>query len=299
MRVSERMRYEQVSNRVEGAKERNGKQLDRLATQKDILALSDDPVGAKQAIRFRDSLSDVVQFQKNIEYSNGLLERSEAALSSIADNLIRAKELAIAMSNDSYDASARQATAREVREIMEELVQLGNTTFNGRYIFGGFRNQTPPLNLDGDYMGDDGALFLQISKGNFRQVNLQARYLFEADAGERQSGHFNMLHAMEVLYEGLMASDKEAIHKAVDELDFQLEKTTSNHATLGGMWRSLKDTYERLDSERVSTTKSLSEVEDADIYDATSEFKRTEVVLQGTLLASTKLLQPSLLNFLQ
>jgi flagellar hook-associated protein 3 FlgL len=47
------------------------------------------------------------------------------------------------------------------------------------------------------------------------------------------------------------------------------------------------------------TKKQLSGVEDADMYDATSEFKRTETALQSTLQASTKLLQPSLLNFMQ
>jgi flagellar hook-associated protein 3 FlgL len=293
------LRYDQVQHRVETAKAQNARELDRLATQKDILNLSDDPIGAKQAIRLRDSLSDTTQFQKNIDYSKGMIERSEAALNGISDNLIRAKELAVAMSNDTYDQSSKEATAREVREIMEEIVQLGNTTFNGRYIFSGFRNQTPPLNLEGDYMGDDGALFLQVSRGNFRQVNLQARQLFEASADDRAQGHYNMLTVMEVFYEGLMSGSKDSIHKALAELDFQLEKTSSHQATLGGMWRALSDTGTRLESESEMTKKQLSSVEDSDMYDATSEFKRTETALQSTLQASTKLLQPSLFNFMQ
>lgn len=298
-RVSERQRYDQVQRRVEQAKDRNARQLDRISTQKDILNLSDDPIGAKQAIRFRDKIDDVKQYQKNIDYSKGLLERSEAALGGISDSLIRCKELAVAMANDTYDGASRDATSREVREVLEDIVSLGNSTFNGRYVFGGFRSRTPPVSIEGDYLGDDGALFLQIGQGTFRQVNLQARNLFDPTEEEKQKGHFNMINTVELLYDGLRANDKNSIQKAITELDFQLEKSTSYQATIGGIWKSLQDTDQRLQNEEVQTAAALSKAEDADVYDASSEFRRTEVVLQGTLMSATKLLQPSLLNFLQ
>jgi flagellar hook-associated protein 3 FlgL len=38
---------------------------------------------------------------------------------------------------------------------------------------------------------------------------------------------------------------------------------------------------------------------DADAFAAVSDFKKTETILQSTLLAANKVLQPSLLNFLQ
>lgn len=299
MRVSERMRYSNVQRRVEDAKEGNAHALDRLSSQKEITKLSDNPVGATQIIRFRDNIEDTRQFQKNIDYSKGYLERTEGALSSIADNLIRAKELAISMNNDTYDASSRAATAREVREIIEEIVQLGNSTFNGKYVFGGFRNQTPPISMDGDYLGDDGAIYIQMSPGNFRQINLQARTLFESTQNEQDSGHFNMIHALELLHEGLTSNNKDMLQKSLSEVDFHLNKTTSYQATVGGIWNAVNDTQDRLQSEEVLMRTKLSKVQDTDFYDASSEFRRTEVVLQGTMMASTKLLQPSLLNFLQ
>lgn len=299
MRVSERMRYETVQARVERAKGENMRQLDRLSSQKDIMSISDDPVGAARSIRLRDRIMNLRQYQKNIEYSKGFIETAEKALSAMSDNLVRAKELAIGMANDTYDASSRDATSREVRELIEELTQLGNTTFSGRYVFAGFRSQTPPLSLDGDYLGDDGAIFLQVSRDNFRQINLPARGLFEAGPDERAQGHFNLLMAAEVLYDGLRDNNKDAIRTAINELDFQLEKVTGFQATLGGISKSLHDTQARLSNEETLDRSTLSKVEDADLYDSSSEFKRTEAVLQGTMLASTKLLQPSLLNFLQ
>jgi flagellar hook-associated protein 3 FlgL len=299
MRVSERMRYGHVQRRVEGAKEQNAHALDRLSSQKEITKLSDDPIGATQIIRFRDNIEDIRQFQKNVDYSKGYLERTEGALSSMADNLIRAKELAISMNNDTNDASSREATGREVREIIDEIVQLGNSTFSGKYVFGGFRNQTPPISNDGEYLGDDGAIYVQMSPGNFRQVNLQARNLFESSPSEQENGHFNMIHALDLLHEGLKTNNKDMLQKSLSEIDFHLNKTTSYQATVGGIWNAINDTGDRLGSEEVLMRTKLSKVQDTDFYDASSEFRRTEVVLQGTMMASTKLLQPSLLNFLQ
>ena len=299
MRISERLRYETVSNRINDAKEQNSQAMEELASQRRVEKLSDDPIGASQIIRYRDQIENLRQFQTNIEYSKGFLERSEEALQAINNNLIRAKELAVAMSNDTYDQNSRDATGREIREILDEIIQLGNTTFNGRYVFGGFRNQTPTLNLDGEFMGDDGIVHLEVSAGNFRPVSLNGRNVFEATPEEMKRGHFNMITSLNLLYDGMTSNDKDEIHRAMNELEHQLEKTSSGLATLGAMTNAISGTASRLSGDENLAREQLSNVQDADIYKSTSEFKRTEAVLQGTLMASTKMLQPSLLNFLQ
>ena len=112
-------------------------------------------------------------------------------------------------------------------------------------------------------------------------------------------GHFNMIHTLEVLFDGTANNDKNSIQKALNELDHQLEKTTSSQATIGSQWNGLKSAQDRLAIEEVNLRSNLSKAQVADFYEATSEFRRTETTLQSTLLSSTKLLQPSLLNFLQ
>lgn len=293
------MRYAITRDRVENAKLNNAKSLDRLSSQKDITKLSDDPVGVMQMIRYRNKISNIQQYQKNVEFSKGFIETTETSLQAISENLMRARELAIAMSNDTYADDSRDAAAREVREIMNEVVRLANSTYNGRHVFGGFRNQTPSLSPDGDYLGDDGQIFLQISEDNFRPINIQARNLFQATPDERDKGHFDLMHTLNMLYEGLNSNDKKSVHTALDELAFQSEKTTSFQATVGAIWKSVHDTEQRLVMEEELGRLNLSKIQDADIYDASSEFKRTESVLQGTLMASNKVLQPSLLNFMQ
>ncbi len=299
MRVTDRHRYETVGARIEAAKGKNAKALEELATQKKINRVSDDPSGVAGSIRVRDRISANEQFQKNIEFSKGMLERSETAVSSIQENLMRLKELAIGMANDTNDHSSRLATAEEVREILKDIVQLGNTTFNNRYVFSGFRSNMPAMSLDGKFLGDDGALMLQVGDSQFQQVNLQARQLFEAGEDERSAGHTDLIDTVENLLAGLAGNSKDSIRFAISELDFQLEKTSAFQAKVGSVVNSLNAAGERALRSVEFDKGVMSNVFDADIFESSSEFRRSESILQSTLLASTKLLQPSLLNFLQ
>jgi flagellar hook-associated protein 3 FlgL len=155
------------------------------------------------------------------------------------------------------------------------------------------------VSRDGNFMGDDGAIFLQVDDGTFRQINLQARNLFVPSADEREGGRLGMVHTLEILKQALETDDVEGIRRAMTELDFQMDKTSSYQATLGSIYNGIEETAKRLELNREMVQENLSRIEDADVYRVTSDFKRTESVLQSTLLASNKLLQPSLMNFMQ
>lgn len=299
MRVSDKQRYDQANHRVDTAKTGNSLMLEQLSTQKRVNRVSDDPIAVGQIIRRRSQLSDNQQFIKNIEFTKGYIDRTEASLQGIHDYLIRAKELAVSLANATYAENSREAAGLEVQQILEGVVSLANSQYNNRYVFGGFRTQTPPVTGEGAYTGDDGAIFLQTEPGKFRQINLQARTLFEPTPDERMKGHFGMVESLSLLREALADDDVAGIRKAMDELDFQMDKTTSAQATLGATYNAVDETSRRLDLNNELTHEDLSRLEDADIYKATTDFKQTESVLQSTLMASNKLLQPSLLNFLQ
>ncbi len=299
MRVAENQRYRQVNEQVSMAKSNNARSLDDMSTQKSIRTISDNPVGLTRTIRYRDEISNADQNVKNMDMSKGYMDTSEQALTSLTDSLIRAKELAVAMANDTNNASSRMATSREIREIIDQVVMAGNANYNGKFVFAGFRNETPPLTEDGNFIGDDGKIFVQVTPGTFKPVNVPARNLFVPDEDDRAQGHFNMVHALQNLYEGMMENDKGEIQKDMSELEFHLEKVVGFQATIGGMWNSINNTQTQVARNAEATKVTLSEIEDADAFQVMSDFKKTEAILQSTLLASNKVLQPSLLNFLQ
>lgn len=299
MRVSEKQRYDIATHRIEGAKANNSKALETLSSQKRIGRVSDDPTGVAKLIRGKERVSEMQQLQRNINFSQGFLERTESAVSGIHENLMRAKELAVSLANDTYAADSRAAAGREIAQIIKDVTSLANTTFSNRYVFSGFRTQTPSLDPDHGYLGDDGAIFLQIDDRMMLQVNLQARNLFEPTVEERNAEHIGLLDTLNIFHNGLMTNDKNLIHKSLEELDFQLGKTSSYQATVGARSKALDDAMSRVQLDQDFAIEQNSKLEDADAFQATSDFKRTDGILQSTLMASNKMLQPSLMNFLQ
>jgi flagellar hook-associated protein 3 FlgL len=299
MRVSERQRYDTIADRVERAKGNHTGMLEQLSTQKRINRVSDDPIGLAQAIRVKGRIADMSQFQKNIDFSKGYLESAETALSIINDNLLRARDLAVQMANSTYGSESREAAGREIKEIVTEVISRANTSYGKRFVFSGFRTETPTLNPDGVFLGDDGAVFLQVSNDVPRQINLQARGLFEALPEERQFGHMNMVDSLNTLYEAMMDSDQDSIRRCMSELDHQMEKVQTSRAQLGARFNGIDHSGQQIEVDKDLSSNDLSRLEDADFYKISSDFKRTEAVLQSTMMASNKILQPSLLNFLQ
>jgi flagellar hook-associated protein 3 FlgL len=295
MRVSDQQRYKQVDRTVTRARQYNSDALEKVATLKEVNRLSDDPIGVSKIVKYKDRSDSIPQYLKNIDFAKGFLEKTEMAVSGITENLIRAKELAIALSNSTYDAGSRKATASELSQIVDEVVSLGNSDYADRYVFSGFRTNTPAISHDGRFLGDDGAIFFQVDSRDFKQINLQARELFEGQS----KGDHGLIDTLKMLQVGLDDDDVGAIRRSMDFLDKQIQKTTSYQATLGALHKSLENSSRKVEGEEIHLLDQMAKIEQIDVFKASSESQRSEAVLQSTLLASNKLLQPSLLNFMQ
>ena len=247
MRISDNQRYRISNHRVNIAKSDNQHKMEQISTQKRINRVSDDPVALGRVIKYKSGVKDMEQFQRNIEFTKGYIERSEASLSGINDALVRAKELSVSLASDTFAHDSRLAASREVDQLIQGIVALANSQYGNRYVFGGFRSLTPPLSRDGVFTGDDGAIFLQTDYGGFQQINLQARELFSATNQEQAEGHQGMIDTLLMLKDGLKSDDVPTIRKAMDGLDYQMSKTTDFIAKLGAIHNGVEGTLKRLE----------------------------------------------------
>jgi len=299
MRIPEKQKYSSALSRIEKAKNHHATILNQLASHKAIQRISDDPIGAVRRIQLRNDIHSFDQYDKNIRFSLGSIQTGQQALLSIHEKLIRVRELAVAMANDTYDANNRLATAKEIAELKKQVLHLANSTYNDHFVFSGFRSRTPTINREGHFIGDDGAIFVQIDKGEFRQINLQARYLFEPTQEGQSKGQLGMVRSIDVLYQGLIYNDKNLIYQSMTELDRHINNSSIYQAILGTVENGLTDISKKIEFDQERSRMQLSFVEDVDIFKASSDLKQTENILQSTLMASNKLLQPSLLDFMR
>lgn len=179
MRIADKMHYNQVNQNVAKNRAEQADLQNQAATQKRINKPSDDPLAASKVLGARTEQRGNEQYLKNIDHAKSFLEFTEQSLSELSDILIRAKELAVSQANDaSGNEQSRQVTASELEQIYNQSVQIGNRKLGERYIFGGFKTQTPPFTNSGDYRGDDGDMKINIHKDTFLAMNLPGNKVF-------------------------------------------------------------------------------------------------------------------------
>jgi flagellar hook-associated protein 3 FlgL len=189
MRVSNRNIYENINRRLSRIAGEMKRVNEQVTTGKRINRPSDDPIGITHAMTLKKALSQVGQYGRNIQFGQSWMTQTESSLQSIQTMIVRAKEIANQMSTGTYSDSQRQSAANEVENILGNLVQVGNTQLNGRYLFGGYQDDRAPFGEDLSVQapeagpGNDPAYTgTAVSSGAFSGV-YSKRYLAEITTG--------------------------------------------------------------------------------------------------------------------
>ncbi|MFP4128617.1 MAG: flagellar hook-associated protein FlgL, partial [Desulfonatronovibrio sp.] len=115
-------------------------ELNKMASsQKKINKPSDDPVGAGRVLDYRDSIASLKQYESNVDTAKGWLGQADETLMQVNNVLIRAKEIAEQGATGTLDAEQREILSFEARQLFDQMINLANTRFDGKSIFGGHK----------------------------------------------------------------------------------------------------------------------------------------------------------------
>ncbi len=137
MRVSLRNQYSSFLFNLQNTQSRLMDLNLQASSQKRINKPSDDPVGTARVLDYRSSLSAINQYRANVDTAKGWLNLADESMLQTSAILTKLKGLAEQGATGTMTASDREATAYEVRQLFSQLVNLGNTRYEGKSIFGG------------------------------------------------------------------------------------------------------------------------------------------------------------------
>jgi len=163
MRISDRMFFNAITERMQRQDQGLFRLQEQISTGKKINRPSDDPVKQTIIVNSEKTLSEIDQFIRNIGQADASLSVSESVLSTIEDQLIRARELALQGANGTLNAGDRSNLAKELRQIYDQIVAVANTSKEGHYIFGGHQTGAAPFLNKGDTIGTAVALPVTIT----------------------------------------------------------------------------------------------------------------------------------------
>ncbi|GLS89282.1 flagellar hook-associated protein FlgL [Psychromonas marina] len=170
MRISTQVFFQRNMNSVMGQQSSLNQQNMHLSEQKRVLNGSDDPVAIATIQRLKQDVSVGEQYLKNADIAESANALEDTALSQTTNILQRVREIMVTAGNETYDGEGREAMAKELEGLREELVGVANTKDgNSQYIFAGFQVDTQPFQSDEfgdiDYHGDGGGSKFRVGPG--------------------------------------------------------------------------------------------------------------------------------------
>ncbi len=169
MRISTQQFFQQGINRIQDQYVNLSRIQEQIASGKRLLAPSDDPSAAARVLEISNALETNAQFQTNSNITIGRLEQEDSVLHAASNVIQRTRELVIQGKNATLSPTDRQFISDEIRELLGEMIGLGNTrSSNGEFIFGGYKTTTQSFTQNStgtvNYNGDKGQRQLQISE---------------------------------------------------------------------------------------------------------------------------------------
>ena len=295
-RISENYRFESNLERLAKTRKSADDIKETATSGRKLKSISSDPAATVQVLRNRARMRHIDQYRKTLDFARGYLEKTESTLTSLYENLTRAKELAIQQANTTYDDAARKAVAAEVSQIAIGVMALGNSRYQDKYVFGGFQTHQPPISPEGTYVGDDGQIFVQVDEDSFRPINVSGRDIFDTpDENQRP----RLISILQNLYKSLENYDRPLLHKSMDDLDGAMDAIIAVSTSLGSQENVLDDVAGRMDKWEVQLEQENNNLESADQVRSAVDLRRAESALQFTMEASSKMLTPSLMDFIK
>lgn len=268
---------------------------ERTGSGRRINRPSDDPTGTGRVMGLQTDMGLNDQYQRNSSVALSELTVNEASLSSLADVLQRARELAVQASNGSIGASERAHIALEVSQLITQATAIGNTKLSGRFVFAGQETATQPFVPDSAnhptavaYAGDTNNIDREISKGVRVATNISGNRVFP--------GVFSDLIA---LRDHLLANNTTALATDGDNVAARLDQALELRSEVGAKMNRVEAGLTRLEDEHSMFEGLVSTEQDADLAQSIVELQARETTLQAALGAAGRALNLSLLEFLR
>lgn len=291
MRVTDKMIFQNAATNAAKSRDRAQTAMEEVSTGMRVVHPGDDPMVAAAMVRGQQTVDRMNAINQNAGRAAGEVDSADSALQSLGDVLARARELTVQMGNDSYSATDRQGAATEVDGLIQQAVTLMNTNVNGRYIFGGNKDQTAPFDAAGNYSGDTAVRQVEVAPGVLEDSSVRADV-----AVKGVGGGVDLFATLQSLSTALKTNNGDAIRGSLTNLETATNQVTTTLSQVGAMGDAFATAQTLSKSTADATTKNVANQSEADMIESSSQLALANSALNATLTAAAQSFSLSLVN---
>lgn len=309
MRVTQGMLSSQVLFDIQNNYQQLSNLQNESATGKKINTPSDDPIGVQAVMQYQNETAFDAQYQQNATNAQAQLNYTSTTMTEAQNVLSNARDLAVEGSNSTETTSDMQAIAAEVGQLYNQMVTIGNTQYNGQYIFNGQDTAQAPYPTQAENITPDkatgsldpsqvstntGQVLVNLGNGVTLPVSASGNDFFgQADSS---SNAFSLLGQ---LYSALNSGDTTKVGDLISGIDSALDTMNQVQANVGSLTDRAQLMGTRMSNLSTNLTQQLSNVQDADMATVLTQLSSAMAVQQASLEVGAQALPQSLLSYLK
>ncbi|EAI4325696.1 flagellar hook-associated protein FlgL [Campylobacter upsaliensis] len=186
MRVTNKLNFtNSIQNTMSGASALNKLSM-QLSSGMKIQDSYEDASIYIDNTRLEYELKTLEQIKEATSSAKEMTSNSMKALQDMVKLLENFKVKVTQAASDSNSQTSREAIAKELEKIKEQIVQLANTSVNGQYLFSGAQLNHKPFDSKGNYFGDKNNVNVVTGAGTESPYNIPGFDLFFKADGDYQ-----------------------------------------------------------------------------------------------------------------
>ncbi len=267
-----------------------------LATGRRVNQLSDDPAAAADLVANHDQSNTDDQYLQNLGSLQSKFQTADSALSNVVTVLNRALTLGTEGANGTLTPANRQSIVVEVQGLLSQLVNLGNTSYQGTYLFSGTAVNTVPFEYDSStntvtYSGNSGQTSLTLDNNNTIPGNVSGDRLLQNPSG-------SAFGALQDLVSALQSGN--GIGSAVTDVQNAISQVGANRVVYDNGLNQINLSESFLNQDKIDLSTQENTLVGIDAAKATSDFAQASISNTAILTATSRILNmPNLLSLLK
>jgi len=300
MRVTNRVIFNTVKQNINANLQRMADIQEQLSSGKKINKASDDRGAFVHVMRLRGNLGENEQYIRNIDQAISFLDTTDSTMDDITQVVQRVRELTVQAANDSNNTSSREAISEEIGILKGQLQMLANVNYGSKYIFAGTNVTQLPCG-ESKWTGNGNVIRIEIGPGVTVPVNVDMQGFFGSptgldEGGTPDNGIFALLNG---IIDDIASGESTAISNNLNTIDGKIDEILCKRASVGARVNRLELHQNRLEDNKVALGGLLSKSEDVDLSEVIMNLQMQENVYNASLSAASKIIMPSLVDFLR
>lgn len=299
MRVSTIMMYQQNMRGITDSQSAWLKYGEQMSTGKRVNRASDDPVAASQAVVLSQAQAQNSQYATARTFATQRVSIEESTLSQVTTAIQSAQEKIVYAGNGTLSDDDRSSLATDLQGIRDQLLNLANSTDgNGRYIFAGYKTDTPPFDDTGKYVGGTLNVEQQVDSSRTMVIGHTGDLIFDnATSNAKPDADTNIFTALDSAIAALKMpvegdeTAQDTARAAIDKTNRSLSNSLNNVLTVRAELGIQLNELDKLDSlgddRALAQTQQMSNLVDVDWNSTISNYTMQQTALQAAYKAFT------------